>query len=399
MRLYTTKHYFSITYYSIYLRRKGTTMVWERANFSVDSVLLDQLLRGWIKGSNECKGMYHKAKKIIFPCGQPKVIPKSTTLCITLKDHMGRPLTELSENQLEQERKNRENAQVIPARLQVQNEFDGPFFIQKKIPFLNSRGQELIDKTLCITIGRDYYGKLLTTIPPYYQVREWQNRESIQVAKQGTRESKMLELEQLVGPLKWKKANDSFNKRCPNFVYNGHIPLPSNIDEAFYLGKRYKSYHEYISDTPWICSEKNIYMSIADSVTELPAEVFKDCDTIKRVTIHDKVTKIGKGAFAGCTNLIHVRTNLSLWPQVLENVAAEENSLQQLFIIVRNNLDSILQLKSERLERPNKRKREENEVDAFEDNAIHSVDSDSIAQNLEQVPSCSSTSDDAPLPF
>ena len=136
-------------------------MVWERSIFSLDSVLLDQLLRGWIKGSNECKDMYHKAKKIIiFPCGQPKVIPKSTTLCITLEDHKGRPLTELSENQLEQERKNRENAQVIPARLQVQNEFDGPYFIQKKIPFLNSRGQELIDKTLCITMGRDYYGKL-----------------------------------------------------------------------------------------------------------------------------------------------------------------------------------------------------------------------------------------------
>lgn len=371
-------------------------MVWERANFSPVSVLVDQLLRGSIKGSDESKEkMHHAAKKIIFPCGQPVVIPKSTTLCITLEDHKGRPLTELSENQLEQERKNRENAQVIPARLQVQDEFDGPYFIQKKIPFLNSRGEELIDKTRCLTLKK-YYGKLLTTIPPGYQVIEWRNRESIQIEKQGTPDSMILELQKLVGASEWKKANDSFNERCPNFVYNGHIPLPSNIDEAFYLGKRYERYCEYIFDTPYIRSEKFLYMSIADSVTELPAEVFKDCDTIKRVTIHDKVTKIGKGAFAGCTNLIHVRTNLSLWPQVLENVAAEENSLQQLFNIVRNNLDSILQLKSERLERPNKRKREENEVDAFEDNAIHSVDSD-IAQNLEQVPSCSSTSDDAPL--
>ena len=109
-------------------------MVWERANFSPVSVLVDQLLRGSIKGTEERK-KYHTAKKIIFPCGQPDVIAKSTTLCITLDNHKGRPLTELSENQLEQERKNRENAQVIPARLQVQDEFDGPYFIQKKNTF------------------------------------------------------------------------------------------------------------------------------------------------------------------------------------------------------------------------------------------------------------------------
>ena len=53
------KKLFSITYYSIYLRRKGTTMAWERANVSLVSVLVDQLKRGWIKGSNECKDMYH----------------------------------------------------------------------------------------------------------------------------------------------------------------------------------------------------------------------------------------------------------------------------------------------------------------------------------------------------
>ena len=52
-------YYFSITlkqpYYSIYLQRKGTAMVWERAIFSLDSVLLDQLLRGWINGSTEAE--------------------------------------------------------------------------------------------------------------------------------------------------------------------------------------------------------------------------------------------------------------------------------------------------------------------------------------------------------
>ena len=65
-------------------------MVWERANFSPVSVLVDQLLRGSIKGSDESKEkMYPAAKKIIFPCGQPDVIAKSTTLCITLEDHKG----------------------------------------------------------------------------------------------------------------------------------------------------------------------------------------------------------------------------------------------------------------------------------------------------------------------
>ena len=76
-------------------------MVWERSIFSLDSVLLDQLLRGWINGSKECKDMYHEAKKIIFPCGQPVVIPKSTTLCISLGDHYGYRLDYLSEDELE----------------------------------------------------------------------------------------------------------------------------------------------------------------------------------------------------------------------------------------------------------------------------------------------------------
>ena len=310
------------------------------------------------------------------------------------KDHYGYRLDYLSEDELEEERLYRESIQaekqVITTAsnsLQVKDLRDGPYFVQKCIPYLNPSGEELDDKTLCLTL-KDQYGNRLADLVPYNQEQEWRNRESIQIANQVIPESKMLELQKLVGASEWKKANDSFNKRFPNFVYNGHIP---------FWGKRYKSYREYLSNT---YPSEIISMSIADSVTELPAEVFKDCDTIKRVTIHDKVTNIGNGAFAGCTNLLYVLTNLSLWPLVLENLAAEENSLQQLTNIVRNNLDSILQMRNERLYRPNTRnKREEDEVDAFEDNAIHSVDSDSIAQNLEQVPSCSSTSDDAPLPF
>ena len=62
----------------------------------------------------------------------------SLALCSEFQLRVKKKLNEGPENQLEQERKNRENAQVIP----VQNEFDGPFFIQKKNYSQNPRRYE-----------------------------------------------------------------------------------------------------------------------------------------------------------------------------------------------------------------------------------------------------------------
>ncbi|MBQ8029334.1 MAG: leucine-rich repeat protein [Clostridia bacterium] len=40
-----------------------------------------------------------------------------------------------------------------------------------------------------------------------------------------------------------------------------------------------------------------------DSITEIPANAFKDCKIIKTVTVNDKITSIGQDAFSGCPSI------------------------------------------------------------------------------------------------